>query len=68
MNNLNQNPFFRNYLFTLKDLIRPKIKWWQHPLIYLRPTYSQIGTDCNYVFHFKIGSRGEIYLMNVEQI
>lgn len=58
------NPFFSNYLFSAADLQRLRIRWWEYPLLWFRPTYVQIADG--HVFHFKIGGRGEIYLMRTE--
>lgn len=61
-----QNPFYRNYLFSSNDLKRAKIHWWAFPLLWFRTTYVQIADG--HAFHFKVGGRGEIYLMKVEPL
>ena len=61
-----QNPFYHNYIFSLSDLQREKIRWWQYPLLWFRTEYVQIGE--NHVFHFKLDSTGRIFLMKIEML
>ena len=60
-----ENPFYFNYVFGDRDLRRTKIKWWQHPILWLKPTYVQLNDGL--VFFFKRDGQGRIYLMDVKK-
>jgi len=62
----NDNPFYRNYVFSSFDIGRVAIKWWQYPLLWFRPTYTQIADG--YAYHFKLDGTGRIFLMKVEPL
>lgn len=57
------NPFYHNYLFSEKDMKRARISLWDYPFLIFKTTYVQI--EDGYVFRFKLGGGGEIYLMSM---
>lgn len=63
--NETDNPFYRNYLFTGKDLKRSTIKWWHYPLLLFRPMYVQIADG--YAVHFKTTGDGRIFIFKMEE-
>jgi hypothetical protein len=60
------NPFYDNHIFTSFDRKRYKIKWWQYPILWFRPTYIQINDG--YVFKYKTTADGRIFLLRCEKI
>jgi len=59
------NPFYHNYIFSEKDLERAIIRWWEHPFLWLLPTYVQV--NYGYAWFFKTW-RGKIYFMKSEKL
>ncbi len=61
-----RNPFYNNYLFTIRDLKRPKLRWWVYPQLFFKPMYAQVVNG--HIFHYKYDSKGMVYLFNTEEI
>lgn len=59
------NPFYNNYIFSKKDLLRAVIKWWHYPSLILRTTYIQLTSD-GYIVHFKTTADGRIFILKME--
>lgn len=66
MSSTQDNPFYHNYVFSQFDLERVKIKWYDYPLLFFKPSYVQFNDG--YTFVFKMDSSGRIFLMNVEKM
>jgi len=61
------NPFYHNYVFSEQDLKRATIKWWQYPVLWFRPTYTQISL-CGFVFYYKTTGDGRIFILKTERL
>jgi hypothetical protein len=60
-----QNPFIHDYVFSEKDISRARISvpLWTRIKLWFKHTYVQI--DENYVWYYKHGTDGAIYLLKV---
>ena len=61
--NKHANPFYDNHVFSREDIERAIIKKWEHPLLFLLPTFVQLNEG--FEFHYKI-FQGRYYLMKVK--
>lgn len=61
------NPFYINHVFNMKDLARKALRltWSERFILFFLPMYVSIGTDCDYIFHYKRWA-GRIYLIKEE--
>ena len=61
----NANPFYNNYVFKKEDLNRTRIKWFEHPFLWLLPTYAQCSDG--YAWFYKIW-QAQIYFIKYEKL
>ena len=60
------NPFYFNPVFNKEDISRAKISYLDYPSLIFKTTYVQISDG--YVFKFKRGSNGQIFIMGFEEL
>lgn len=59
------NPFYRNYIFSMSDLSRHSIRRFHWFYLWILPTFVQFNDG--YVFHYKF-FMGRIFLVKIENI
>jgi len=64
-NNKYNNPFYDNHVFTIEDLERIKLTWFDKVLLIFKPMYHQFGDGVE--VRYKTDSLGRYYIFSIKE-